>query len=385
MGDTVIRSNEARSIVATSGIRLLKLRLIPFLWLSLPFVRLGFLLCTLACALLATYDFGRQVVVHNLTLSDFTVFWTAARFERVYDTVEFTRAQLEHFSFGDSIRPFPYPPTALLFVKPLQWFSFEMGAMIWTAAGVAAFLFACNLYGRAGHLAVLAPMAALSVLAGQASLLLGAGLSAGVALADRRPIIAGILFGLVGSIKPTMAALVPLALILAGNKRALATAVIVGASIVAASLVRGPSYWIDWIQSLPAFMHQVAGRGFRQTNVAPGLWFAPLGLATVAYVFHANKRADVRLIALVSGTACCTPYMMGYDMVTMAPAAAALMLKRNPLGWIVGSLAFAFVFLRLAPEIAIGCCVLTIIQSWALPRLARGGYLGNQYKIARQT
>jgi len=353
----------------------LTLEVRSFLLRAEPFVRLAFLFCVLACALVATYDFGSRVVVHKLSLSDYTVFWTAARFEHVYNTVEFTRAQVSHIAPNLGQRPFPYPPTALLFIAPLRWLDFDSGVMVWTAIGITAFLFACRLYGRAGLLAIFAPMVALSVLAGQATLLIGAALSAAVALAERRPTLAGILFGLVGAIKPTMAALVPIALITTCNWKALVASVATGTSIFAISLAFGPSLWLEWVKSLPSFLVQVTSHGFRISNVAPGLWFAPLGLLSTIYVFRSSQRPEERLLALVSGTACCTPYMMGYDMAVVAPAGAALMLRRNPFAWVVGSLAFAFAFFHLIPEMALGISLLVAAQSRFTLHLAQRGHL----------
>jgi hypothetical protein len=197
------------------------------------------------------------------------------------------------------------------------------------------------LYGPRALLAWLAPMVGLSIIIGQSSLITGAALAAGVALVEKRPVVSGILFGVLGATKPQLAVLVPLALVCGRHWKPLLSAAICGAVIVLLSLLLGPQLWIDWFHSLGAFLDEVQGPAFRQPDIAPGLLLAPIGIASVWYVWSRTTRAEIRLVALVGGTCLSVPYMMNYDLATMAPAAAVLLLHRDWRVWLIGFFIFA--------------------------------------------
>jgi hypothetical protein len=107
------------------------------------------------------------------------------------------------------------------------------------------------------------------------------------------------------------------------------------------SLALGPHLWIEWFHSLGAFLDEVKGPAFRQPDIAPGLLFAPIGIASVWYVWTRTTGAELRLVALVGGTCLSVPYMMNYDLATMAPAAAVLLLHRDWRVWLIGFFIFA--------------------------------------------
>src|SRR5580658_2864871 len=79
---------------------------------------------------------------------DFLPLWTAGRMAlsepgRVYDFAAVTHAQAwllpPHFAW---MRPFAYPPTALLVLAPLGALPFWAALTVWLTAGLAAFLYA---------------------------------------------------------------------------------------------------------------------------------------------------------------------------------------------------------------------------------------------------
>lgn len=294
----------------------------------------------LAWSLVMSVGFVKVASHNGSILSDFTVFWTAARFDKVYDATAFTSEQLWLLPPIHGLRPFPYPPTALLFVAPLGWLDYYPAAAVWTVLSLASFVGSALLYGRRALLGLLCPMVTMAVAAGQMSLLLGSGIAAGIAIMTTRPIVAGCLFGIVAAIKPQIAVLIPVALITAGQWRALMAAVCAGASVTGASLLLGPTLWTDWLHSLPTFLNQIVNSKYQNMNMSPGIWFAPLGILSVIYVFRKTSEPDLRLITLVSGTCLCVPYMMSYDLAAMAGAAAVLTLSRNVALVLVGLVAF---------------------------------------------
>jgi hypothetical protein len=294
-----------------------------------------------AASLIATARMTAHLASGGGLFADFAVFWTAARFDDVYNAQAITVAQEWIVGPSPVARPFVYPPSALLLLKPLQWLDYRSAIAIWMSGGIICFGTAMWLYGRRALLAWLAPMVGLSIMVGQASLFTGAALAAGIALLEKRPILSGVLLGVLGAIKPQLALLVPLALICGRHWKPLIVAAACGATVLLASLPLGPHLWIEWFQSLGGFLDEVQGPAFRQPDIAPGLWFAPIGVVSVGYVWTRTARPELRLVALVGGTCLAVPYMMNYDLATMAPAAAVLLLDRDWRVWLIGFFIFA--------------------------------------------
>jgi len=317
---------------------------------------------TLACATtaIATIKIARRMLGTSNQLFDFTVLWTAARSASPYDAAGLTEAQLWLLPPAPGLRPFVYPPSALLLLKPFGWLAYSASAALWSALGIACFVAAASLYGRRGLLALAAPMLWLTILVGQASLFLGAALAAGVKLLESRPAVAGALFGVLGAAKPQIAILLPLALLCGRHWRALAAAVIAGSTLILASLPLGLQLWVEWFNSLGAFTNQVLGADFQAMNMAPGIDFAPLGILSAGYVWTRTKRSELRLLAVAAGACLCVPYMGNYDLVAMAPAAGVLLLGRDWREWLVGF--FGFTILWFSP-------FLTVIGAAALAYL----------------
>lgn len=319
----------------------------------------------IAASVIATARMTAHLVAGGGLFADFAVFWTAARSDDVYNAQAITVAQQWIVGPSPVARPFVYPPSALLLLKPLGWIDYPVAVAVWMGGGILCFGGAIALYGRRALIAWLSPMVGLSIIIGQASLITGAALAAGVALVGKRPILSGILLGALGAIKPQLALLVPIALVCGRYWKALGAAAICGASILLLSLFLGPRLWIDWFHSLGGFLDEVQGPAFRQPDIAPGIWFAPIGVLCVAYVWTCTRRPELRLVALVGGTCLSIPYMMNYDLATMAPAAAVLLLNRDWRVWFIGF--FVFAGFWLSPFFgALGGAVLTHWQKrWA--------------------
>jgi hypothetical protein len=312
-------------------------------------VHLAILALAIGTSLVVTVKVAAYLVEGRGLFADFTVFWTAGRFHDVYNGESITLAQKWILGQTPELRPFVYPPTALLFVKPLGLLTYRAAIVLWTVAGGACFVAASSAYGKRGLLSLLSPMFGLAVLVGQASLFLGAALSGPIAMLGSRPLLAGLVLGLLGAVKPQLAILIPLALVAGRHWCSLAAAVVAGAIAVAASLVFGAQMWSDWLNSLPAFVREVQGESFRNMNMAAGPLFAPMGVGSVWYVWRRTERPELRLLGLVGGICLCVPYVMNYDLVAMAPAATVLLLSRDWRAWLVSL--FGFVVFWLSPFI----------------------------------
>jgi len=164
-----------------------------------------------------------------------------------------------------------YPPAMLMLVVPLGLMPFLPAWVVFSAGSLAA-------YGRAvwglagslpgGHWYALASPAVLQVLAiGQVSLLWTAGLVAALAaLARGRGASAGALIALL-TLKPQLGLMIPVALIAAGEWRAVAWAAIWSAGLVAlASAAVGIGYWQGFAEALAA-VGDMAAEGRLRTEL----------------------------------------------------------------------------------------------------------------------
>jgi hypothetical protein len=169
----------------------------------------------------------------------------------------------------------------------------------------------------------LAPVVFFSAELGQTSLIVGAAAIGGWVLRERRPALAGVLFGLAACIKPQAMVLAPI--VLWGRWRMLAFMVATGVALVLASLAFGWERWLQWPHALAAFKALVP----LTDRINPSaLVAAPQGLAlawtAVVGGFGVVLAAKSRdLVGLVGGGLCLTPYAHAYDLAPLAPLAAA--------------------------------------------------------------
>jgi hypothetical protein len=159
---------------------------------------------------------------------------------------------------------------------------------------------------------------------GQSTLFAGAALVAGVVLLERRPLAAGVLLAIAACIKPQVMLLSPVLLI--GHWRAVQGAVLGGLGLVAASCVFGPHRWLEWPRAVMAFdriVNQLPLAFANPSRLAPGPWgqvlVAALGVGFAAW--SARGDAASRIVGVVIGSLCCTPYATRNDLALLAPSA----------------------------------------------------------------
>ena len=159
---------------------------------------------------------------------------------------------------------------------------------------------------------------------------------------DRRPVVAGILFGLL-AYKPQFGLLIPLVLLATGRWRTLfAAAATVVALTLAVTAVFGMETWRAFFASAP-FTREVLEQGGPGWHLIQSvfsfvrMWGGPIPLAyaaqgaltlglAAALVWLWRSPADFALkaAALCLATLLATPYSMDYDMMALAPAIAFL-------------------------------------------------------------
>jgi alpha-1,2-mannosyltransferase len=201
-------------------------------------------------------------------------------------------------------------------------------------------------------------------------------LMAGVLLLPKRPLLAGLLFGVVATLKPQAAVMVPLALIVGRHWRAMLAATLSGGAIGAASLAWRPELWSQWLKVLPTFSriidsdawdmwigvtpkaaaHQL---GLQGTPLEPVLMAAAgaLGVASVVMAFR-REGAIQRYGALCVGYLLISPYALWYELALLQPVAVALLLER---GWrprAAGLVAYTL-FGRILSTVAVAAMILS--------------------------
>ncbi|MEO6256617.1 MAG: glycosyltransferase family 87 protein [Sphingomicrobium sp.] len=302
---------------------------------------------------------------------DFTVFWAAATHfgGPVYDSAFLT--PLQHGPPGD--RPFAYPPTFLLLILPLGLLPMQVAYVAWVTASAIALVEVGARLTRFSWFALTSPIAMFAGLIGQTIFIVGA-LVAG-AFAIEGSIAAGILLGVAASIKPQVAILIPVVLLL--EKRWTVLLAMGGTGLLlcaAATVVFGPPVWVDWLAQLPRFM-QINDRLNIPRLGLPLPFNLLAAMASVGLMALATAEGDrpKALVAALAGGLLLSPHSPAYDAtVVFVPAIAAVGLgwRLVPLVLLLFGEAWLFNETWLAPAtfaIATGAI--------ALPRLStlRGG------------
>ena len=322
------------------------------------------LVAGIALLALLAWDQARTILGYQPLGIDFLPMWAAAHEafihpEKVYDFVGLTR--FEHPLLGDfvGLRPFVYPPPALLLFAPFGFLHFGVANAIWTAAGLALILFTLAGQLKSNRLLVLvamvlSPASVLVLITGQVTFVMATLAATGLLTLKQRPILAGVLFGLACAIKPQSLVMLPVALLAIRQWRAiLATGAAAALAVAASILMLGVHPWIEWLSALQRFQDIVMNQaGFQKGMITPtalgitlrldaaGMTVWRLGFAIGAVVmvwrvFRATEDPARRLTALLGGSLFVTPYAMHYDAALLAPAAAMMLThRRSPGQWI---------------------------------------------------
>jgi alpha-1,2-mannosyltransferase len=239
-----------------------------------------------------------------------------------------------------------YPPHLMLFIWPLGLMPYLPAYIAWCAVGIALYLLACAQGISRDKLVfvALAPGVAVCVFFGQNGFYTSALLIGGLLCMDRRPILAGILFGIL-TIKPQLGMLLPLVLLLERRWTTIASAIVTAAAlVVATAMLFGWNIWIEFYEKVVPQQEWLTehGSGLLRAIVSSVFYggrmlFLPLrvdwilqgiasAFAVVAVVWTYWKRRDpsLSLALLVTATFIFTPYILNYDMVMFGFVVALL-------------------------------------------------------------
>lgn len=262
---------------------------------------------------------------------DFRVFWQAASSDPAGIYIS-----------GDA--PFVYPPTAIVFFKPLALLDFFDGFLFWTilSAGLFAIAVTKNAGWRVALLSFLSAAALQGLALGQTPMIL----SAALLLAITAPGFAcGVIFGMVGAIKPQLMMLAPLAFLVRKDWGALAgMAAGLLVSVAVELALYGPQLWLDWLNSIPNFRQSlfrtdVMDKVITPYGVADHLGVSPIpflavsaALATAAVIVSARRVEGIYLVAVIVGASIlASPYALRHDTIALIPAAIVFILAQPKL------------------------------------------------------
>ncbi|MDR3461797.1 MAG: glycosyltransferase family 87 protein [Beijerinckiaceae bacterium] len=289
--------------------------------------------------------------------TDFSQFWVAG-FEvaaghpaQPYDNTAHAAAQAALFGQTDGFYSWPYPPYFLGLAALFATLPYLAALALWQTSTLALYLAAIwhaapiRRLGRTAvvSIALVYPAVTVNLVHGQNGFLTAALLGAGALLVPKRPVIAGVLLGLL-AYKPQFALAVPVALLAGGYFRTVfAAALTVAAATLAALAAFGSEPWHAFFASLEFTRHAVleqGGPGFGKTQSAfaavrllggsVSLAYAIQGAVTVsvlvalAWLWRGERDHRLKAAGLIVASLLSTPYCLDYDLTVLGPAIALL-------------------------------------------------------------
>lgn len=263
-----------------------------------------------------------------------------------FDPASQHRKEQEIFGKDTPFYGWHYPPIFLFLAAALALFPYLAALGIWQAATLLLYLLSVRaiLPRSEVWLAALAfPAVLINIAHGHNGFLTAALIGGGLWLLERKPVAAGILFGLL-IYKPQFGVLIPLALAAGGYWRAFFAASITVLALSAATYFAfGPGVW-DAFRSSMSFTREIVlekgDTGFHKIQsvfaavrllggpvtlayVAQGIVFAGVALAVV-WLWRGKTSFALKAAALIAGSMLATPYLLDYDLMIAAPAIAFL-------------------------------------------------------------
>lgn len=270
---------------------------------------------------------------------DFVSFWSAAQLVLQGDALGVYGYQPSAFG---RLMPIAYPPPFLLWIAPFGLVGFGPAFLLWTVVTGSLYIAAS---GAPRQIALASPPALSNGLVGQNGFLTAAIFLFGLRFLPTRPIVAGLILGLL-VIKPQLAVLLPIALIagrhwlaLVGAAGSAATSLLIAALLFglpayraffdvliqySALLERGRWPWNE-LASTFAFV-----RWFGAGESVAVVIHSGVALAAAASVWIAWRRDwDIKVPLLAAATLLVSPYLFTYDAVLLV-APLAWLATRKP-------------------------------------------------------
>jgi alpha-1,2-mannosyltransferase len=283
--------------------------------------------------------------------TDFSDVWSAGRLAlqgaptSAYDPhAQFAAQQLAFHRPDIPYYGWAYPPFFLLLASLLAFLPYAVALAVWQGVTVPLYLATLRAISPRWETLLLGlafPAVFVDLTHGQNGFFSVALMAGGLVILDRRPLVAGVLFGLL-AYKPQLGLFLPLVLAVTGRWKTFASAAATVAVLMGlTAAVFGVDIWRAFIDSThftrTVFLEQ-GDTGFYKLQsafAAVRLWggsvqlaYAIQGGVTVASALAVTalwrSQADFRLKAAGLLAACllATPYCLDYDLVLLAPAVA---------------------------------------------------------------
>ena len=285
--------------------------------------------------------------------SDFVSVWAAGRLvleghpAAVYDWP--AHKLVEEAAVGHAFGGYfgwHYPPTFLFVAAALSLLTYATAYAVWVFGTFPVYLAAIRaIVGeRIGYLLAAAfPALLANFIVGQNGFLTAGLVGGALVLLPRRPIVAGLLLGLL-TYKPHLGLLFPIALVAAGYWRAFFTAAMVAVLMaVAAWFAFGSDTWqaffanightsqaflsdgwADWGKLQTAFgLTRMLGGGETLAWAVQGA-VALVAAIAIALLWRSRAAYEIKAAALATGAMLATPYLYTYDLVVLAVPLAFL-------------------------------------------------------------
>jgi alpha-1,2-mannosyltransferase len=329
--------------------------------------------------------------------TDFSSFYAASsltlegRAGDVYDMAAHYAREKQIFGAATPYYAWLYPPLFLLVVTPLALLPYPLALLAWQGATFALYLAVIGVILRRLRrddatiarlwlpAAAAFPAAFINLGHGQNGFLTAALLGAALISLPRRPLIAGVLFGLL-AYKPQFGLLIPVALVAAGQWRTiLAAGVTVTALAIASAVAFGTDIWwlfaasteasrkllleegnvgFEKLQSVFAAV-RILGGGTSLAYILQGA-ASLIAILGVARAWRTSCDHNLRNALLIIATLLGSPHVLDYDLAILAPAFAFIVASRWPDGFCdhdISILAFAWFVPLFARAAAGATCI----------------------------
>ena len=328
----------------------------------------AFLLAALSLAVMAPMVWvvywparGAMDVSHYQIGRDFINDWAGPRLAfsgqvlKLFDLRAY--AHLIGVQFG---RPLPfhnwsYPPTALLLLAPFAALPYFAALALWTVGFLLIYLRASLSFVAPGRrrialvLLVFAPATLINIVAGQNGFVTAALMLGGLAALERRPLLAGLLFGLLTT-KPHLGFVLAFVLLSLGAWRTIAAAVATTMALVAASVLAfGVEPWRLFLTVTRGYqtylLHDFAGfytpmmasvmalARFNGVGYGPA-WMVQgvaslIVIAAACWAVRRTRSVAMRALVVAVATPLATPYAFNYDPDRHVGHASVAALRRR--------------------------------------------------------
>lgn len=338
--------------------------------------------------------------------TDFSNIWIAGGFAlnghaaEAWDFAKFSAAQQAMYGPKLSgVYIWAYPPPFLFIAAPLARLPYLVALLVWQLATLIPLAWMIQRLAKkreAVLLTLAAPVTLICLVHGHNGFLTALLLGGGLILLDRRPFVAGLLFGCL-IYKPQLGLVIPPLLLAGRNWRAIAGACASAALLVGFTLAFwGWPVWQAFFAALPLTQHLVLEEGaagwFKLMSpfAAVRMWGGTMNaayalqgvitlvsIAAVAWIAATKRMPQLRNALVCAAAVASTPYVFDYDFVVLLPAIAFLAIDGERNGWLPWEktlLAAVWVFPLAARSVAevsgfpLGLTIALTIEAIALRR-----------------